>query len=129
MVGAVRSVPFDRNKELTTQFEFYSGILMQVPGGGSANNYGNVELVCRVALQERVQAVWAGWGHASENPRLPELLERNNIAFLGPSANAMQLLGATVALPSPPRVFALIEARISRLVLLSVTYFVRLLYR
>lgn len=69
----------------------------QVPGGGSTNNYGNVELVCRVALQERVQAVWAGWGHASENPRLPELLERNNVAFLGPSASAMQLLGAGYA--------------------------------
>lgn len=78
--------------------------VVQVPGGGSANNYGNVELVCRVALQERVQAVWAGWGHASENPRLPELLERNNIAFLGPSANAMQLLGAPVPpiVPPPP---------------------------
>ena len=79
---------------------------MQVPGGGSANNYGNVELVCRVALQERVQAVWAGWGHASENPRLPELLDRNNIAFLGPSANAMQLLGAPIELtPSAASLF------------------------
>lgn len=29
------------------------------------------------------QAVWAGWGHASENPKLPELLQKNGIAFLG----------------------------------------------
>jgi biotin carboxylase len=28
-------------------------------------------------------AVWAGWGHASENPKLPELLHRNGIVFIG----------------------------------------------
>ena len=30
-------------------------------------------------------AVWAGWGHASENPKLPELLHRNGIIFIGKS--------------------------------------------
>lgn len=31
----------------------------------------------------KLQAVWAGWGHASENPKLPELLHKNAIAFMG----------------------------------------------
>lgn len=35
--------------------------------------------MCYVLLQ----AVWAGWGHASENPKLPELLHKNGIAFMG----------------------------------------------
>lgn len=30
-----------------------------------------------------LQAVWAGWGHASENPKLPELLHKHGIAFMG----------------------------------------------
>ena len=30
-----------------------------------------------------VQAVWAGWGHASENPKLPELLHSHDITFIG----------------------------------------------
>ena len=30
-----------------------------------------------------LQAVWAGWGHASEYPKLPELLHKNNIVFMG----------------------------------------------
>ena len=30
-----------------------------------------------------MQAVWAGWGHASENPKLPELLHKNKIQFIG----------------------------------------------
>ena len=27
--------------------------------------------------------MWAGWGHASENPKFPELLHKNGIAFIG----------------------------------------------
>lgn len=43
------------------------------------------------------QAVWAGWGHASENPKLPELLHKNNIAFIGPPEKAMWALGDKIA--------------------------------
>ena len=45
----------------------------------------------------QVQAVWAGWGHASENPKLPELLTQHGIAFLGPNAGAMHALGDKIA--------------------------------
>lgn len=42
-----------------------------------------------------VQAVWAGWGHASENPRLPDALSRtkSKIAFIGPPSGPMRDLG------------------------------------
>lgn len=54
-----------------------------VPGGTNNNNYANVELIVDIAIRTQVQAVWAGWGHASENPKLPELLHKNNICFIG----------------------------------------------
>lgn len=41
--------------------------------------------------------MWAGWGHASENPKLPELLHKNNIAFIGPPEKAMWALGDKIA--------------------------------
>ena len=41
--------------------------------------------------------MWAGWGHASENPRLPDLLSNNGIAFLGPPTEAMWSLGDKIA--------------------------------
>ena len=44
----------------------------------------------------KVEAVWAGWGHASENPKLPEVLSKNGIMFMGPSEHAMWLLGKTL---------------------------------
>lgn len=54
-----------------------------VAGGANNNNYANVELILDIAKRTKVQAVWAGWGHASENPKLPELLHKNSIAFIG----------------------------------------------
>ena len=43
----------------------------------------NVELILDIAKRVQVDAVWAGWGHASENPKLPEMLHKNGIAFIG----------------------------------------------
>ncbi|KAJ9595496.1 hypothetical protein L9F63_013318, partial [Diploptera punctata] len=68
-----------------------------VPGGANNNNYANVELILDIAIRTQVQAVWAGWGHASENPKLPELLHKNNISFIGPSEKAMWALGDKIA--------------------------------
>ncbi|KAJ8762694.1 hypothetical protein K2173_011174 [Erythroxylum novogranatense] len=41
----------------------------------------------------RVDAVWPGWGHASENPELPDALNAKGIVFLGPPATSMAALG------------------------------------
>ncbi|XP_055926217.1 acetyl-CoA carboxylase-like isoform X1 [Argiope bruennichi] len=68
-----------------------------VPGGTNNNNYANVELILDIAKRMNVQVVWAGWGHASENPKLPELLNKNGIAFMGPPEKAMWSLGDKIA--------------------------------
>nr|CAD7455142.1 unnamed protein product [Timema tahoe] len=68
-----------------------------VPGGSNNNNYANVELILDIAVRTQAQAVWAGWGHASENPKLPELLHKSHIAFIGPPDRAMWALGDKIA--------------------------------
>ncbi|XP_014676629.1 PREDICTED: LOW QUALITY PROTEIN: acetyl-CoA carboxylase-like, partial [Priapulus caudatus] len=50
-----------------------------------------------VSCKCRLQAVWAGWGHASENPKLPELLHKNDLLFIGPPEQAMWALGDKIA--------------------------------
>lgn len=40
-----------------------------------------------------VDAVWPGWGHASENPELPDALNAKGIIFLGPPSISMAALG------------------------------------
>jgi acetyl-CoA carboxylase/biotin carboxylase 1 len=69
----------------------------KVKGGSNNNNYANVELIVNVAKLHKVEAVWAGWGHASENPNLPASLLKCGIMFLGPSEGAMWLLGDKIA--------------------------------
>ena len=48
---------------------------VEVPPGKNVNNYANVELICKIAQAQKVDAVWPGWGHASENPKLPAKLQ------------------------------------------------------
>jgi len=66
-----------------------------VPGGSNNNNYANIRLIVDIAERTGVQAVWPGWGHASENDRLPELLAqtKNKIVWIGPPPEAMRALG------------------------------------
>lgn len=71
----------------------------QVPGGTNNNNYANVELIVDIAERVNAHAVWAGWGHASENPKLPESLAASpkKIIFIGPPGSAMRSLGDKIS--------------------------------
>nr|CCC50055.1 putative acetyl-CoA carboxylase, fragment [Trypanosoma vivax Y486] len=70
-----------------------------VPGGPNQNNYANVDLIMQTALQSACDAIYPGWGHASENPVLPRECGklRGKVVFLGPSAEAMFALGDKIA--------------------------------
>jgi len=72
---------------------------VEVPGGGNANNYANVQLIADLAVSQGVDAVMVGWGHASENPKLPDMLIElskqlgREITFVGPTPPVMRVLG------------------------------------
>ncbi|XP_058224894.1 acetyl-CoA carboxylase 1-like isoform X2 [Rhododendron vialii] len=66
---------------------------VEVPGGTNNNNYANVQLIVEMAEITHVDAVWPGWGHASEIPELPDALTAKGIIFLGPPALSMAALG------------------------------------
>ncbi|WFD35485.1 acetyl-coenzyme-A carboxylase [Malassezia cuniculi] len=72
---------------------------VEVPGGSNNHNYANVDLIVDIAERVGAHAVWAGWGHASENPRLPESLAASpqRILFLGPPGSAMRSLGDKIS--------------------------------
>ncbi|XP_066148844.1 acetyl-CoA carboxylase isoform X1 [Euwallacea fornicatus] len=96
---AVRFVVMVTPEDLKANAEYIkmADHYVPVPGGTNNNNYANVELIVDIAVRLQVQAVWAGWGHASENPKLPELLHKNGIIFIGPSEKAMWALGDKIA--------------------------------
>lgn len=72
-------------------------IWTSVPGGSNNKNFANVALITDLAVRFSCDAVWAGWGHASENPALPDNLSKNGIIFLGPSPDSMHALGDKIA--------------------------------
>ncbi|XP_064627568.1 acetyl-CoA carboxylase-like isoform X4 [Lineus longissimus] len=96
---AIRFVAMVTPEDLKANAEYIrmADHYVPVPGGSNNNNYANVELILDIAKRTQVQAVWAGWGHASENPKLPDLLHKNNIIFIGPPENAMWALGDKIA--------------------------------
>ena len=70
-------------------------IIVDVPGGSNNHNYANVTLIVELARLHGVHAVWAGWGHASEKPALPNSLAKSDppIKFIGPAGPPMYALG------------------------------------
>lgn len=66
------------DKMLVYQVKFYKNQKLTV-------QYSTAQLLIREFFYFFLQAVWAGWGHASENPKLPELLHKNGIIFIGRS--------------------------------------------
>lgn len=70
---------------------------IEVPSGKNVNNYANVDLICKIAKEQNVDAVWPGWGHASENPKLPAKLKELGITFIGPNSSVMAALGDKIA--------------------------------
>ncbi|CRH01228.1 biotin carboxylase subunit of acetyl CoA carboxylase, putative [Plasmodium relictum] len=71
--------------------------VIKVPPGKNINNYANVPLIVNIAKKEKVDAVWPGWGHSSENPLLSTLLEQENIIFIGPTGRVMKALGDKIS--------------------------------
>ncbi|CAF0807590.1 unnamed protein product [Adineta steineri] len=97
--NAIKFVAMVTPEDMKANAEYirYADHFVNVQGGPSHMNYSNCELILDIAKRFPVEAVWAGWGHASENPKLPELLHRNGIAFIGPPEQAMWALGDKIA--------------------------------
>ena len=97
--NAVEFLAMATPEDLNANAEFirFADDFVEVPGGANKNNYANVNLIVDIAEREGVDAVWPGWGHASENPRLPTALKERGIQFIGPTAPVMSVLGDKIA--------------------------------
>ncbi|GKY96267.1 hypothetical protein MPSEU_000586300 [Mayamaea pseudoterrestris] len=96
---AVTFVAMATPEDLKANAEFVrlADSFVEVPAGKNLNNYANVEVITRIAQEQNVDAVWPGWGHASENPKLPNTLKEMGIKFIGPTAPVMSVLGDKIA--------------------------------
>jgi pyruvate carboxylase len=62
-------------------------------GKGPVEAYLDVDGIVALAQEKGVDAIHPGYGFLSENPALPRACERAGIAFIGPSAELLELLG------------------------------------
>jgi len=96
---AIQFVAMATPEDLKANAEFIrlADTFVEVPGGKNLNNYANVEVITKIAKEQGVDAVWPGWGHASENPKLPNTLNSMGIKFIGPTGPVMSVLGDKIA--------------------------------
>ena len=66
------------------------------PSTTAATSYLDHAELERALLEAKADAVWVGWGFVAEDPVFADLCARLNITFIGPSADAMRLLGDKV---------------------------------
>jgi len=59
----------------------------------SSKSYLDMEKVVQAAVQTGCTALHPGWGFLAENPRFASLCETHGIAFIGPPAHVMRLMG------------------------------------
>lgn len=59
----------------------------------STESYLNMKAIVSVALASKCDALHPGYGFLSENPEFVNLLEENNIKFIGPSAQSINKMG------------------------------------
>ena len=96
---AIQFVAMASPEDIKANAEFIrlADSFVEVPGGKNSENYANVDLITKVAIENGVDGVWPGWGHASEKPELPESLKAVGIEFIGPTAPVMSVLGDKIA--------------------------------
>jgi len=63
------------------------------PDGTMRSAYLDVERVVRLCKENGADALWPGWGFLAESPELVDACTAAGITFIGPSAEAMRLLG------------------------------------
>ncbi len=59
-----------------------------------SESYLRMERIVQAALQTHASAIHPGWGFLAENARFARLVRQHGIAFVGPSAGAIELMGA-----------------------------------
>lgn len=60
----------------------------------ASESYLNMEKILDVARIANVEAIHPGYGFLAENPEFASILQRENIKLIGPSAEAMRVMGS-----------------------------------
>ncbi|NLV79831.1 MAG: ATP-grasp domain-containing protein [Rhodococcus sp.] len=93
----IRTVALHTDAERRAMFvrQADEGVTLR-PSATAATSYLDHAELERALVEAKADAVWVGWGFVAEDPAFAELCARLGITFIGPSADAMRLLGDKV---------------------------------
>jgi len=66
---------------------------IQMEGDRLQNTYLNIDQITKIAKMEGCFAIHPGYGFLSENPEFVKKCAKEDIVFIGPSANVIELMG------------------------------------
>src|ERR1700752_355845 len=94
----LRTVAIYSKEDRLSLHRFKADEAYQIGGGrGPVQAYLDVDGIVSLAKEKGVDAIHPGYGFLSENPALPRTCERAEIAFIGPGAELLELLGDKTA--------------------------------
>lgn len=70
---------------------------VHIGGSAAADSYLLADRIIAAAKETNAEAIHPGFGFLSENAEFAEALAKNNIAFIGPNANAIKVMGDKIA--------------------------------
>ncbi|MBJ8348037.1 biotin carboxylase N-terminal domain-containing protein, partial [Antrihabitans sp. YC2-6] len=92
----IRTIALHTEAERRAMFVRQADESVTLRATGTGSPYLDHKELERALLAANADAVWVGWGFVAEDPAFAELCAKLNITFIGPSAEAMHLLGDKV---------------------------------
>ena len=85
------------NKDYSTPHTRQADYAHEILGSNPNQAYLDMKQLALILKSNNIEAVHPGYGFLSENPSLPELLEQNGVAYIGPKAESVALMGDKIA--------------------------------
>ena len=82
----IETVSLFREDEVDLPHRLYADHSVALGGGTLGETYLNIDKIIQIAKDNDVDAIHPGYGFLSENSDFANALEKNNITFIGPTA-------------------------------------------
>ena len=89
----IKTIAIYSDLDKNAVFANYADEKVALGGVFVADTYNNAEKIIKIAKDYKVDAIHPGYGFLSENIEFRELLEKEGIGFVGPSAFSMEAMG------------------------------------
>jgi acetyl-CoA carboxylase biotin carboxylase subunit len=93
----IKTVAIYSDLDLKAPFVHFCDEAFGLQGKTSIETYLDIDKIIDICKKSRSEAVHPGYGFLAENADFARLLEKNKIGFIGPSADAIELMGNKTA--------------------------------